>query len=145
MHYTTSRFSRRMTSSVSMRMLSGRALSVFDPASLIWQTTIGLASSSASQSSNRKKPRRTRCFLKTARVTGNPGAETKKPPDIAVGRLGLILTERYDYAACALFSRAFLACATMAEKAAASVMARSERILRSASIPAALRPSMKRE
>jgi hypothetical protein len=141
MHYTTSRFSRRMTSSVSMRMLSGRALSVFDPASLIWQTTIGLAS----QSSNRKKPRRTRGFLKTARVTGNPGAETKKPPDIAVGRLGLILTEGYDYAACALFSRAFLACATMAEKAAASVMARSERILRSASIPAALRPSMKRE
>jgi hypothetical protein len=33
----------------------------------------------------------------------------------------------------------------MAEKAAASVIARSERILRSASIPAAFKPSMKRE
>ena len=42
-------------------------------------------------------------------------------------------------------ARAFFDWATMAEKAAASVIARSERILRSASIPAAFRPSMKRE
>lgn len=51
-----------------------------------------------------------------------------------------------DQAALEAFaSRAFFACAMMAENAAASLTARSERILRSASIPAAFRPSMKRE
>ena len=70
----------------------------------------------------------------------------KKPPPGRAGRRG----EDSGIAAQATFearfaSRAFFTWATMAENAAASVIARSERILRSASMPAAFKPSMKRE
>ena len=84
----------------------------------------------------------------SGRAQGGLFRHKKPPPGLEAGRRWeWWLGNRAQALAAwpAFASSACLARATMAEKAAASWIARSERILRSASIPAALRPSMKRE
>ena len=93
----------------------------------------------------RRKPVR-KSVLKSAVVPMREGVPPKKPPSVASGRRGEgsgLVAQALAFAVFA--TRACFARATMAENAVASVIARSERILRSASMPAAFSPSMKRE